>query len=266
MNAQRPGIQYLDYTWNPIKMLCTPVSAGCDDCWHREVVKRFNYKYDYDKPILDEKELQAPLKRKTPSRIGVQFMGDLFHEDVTNFMIDSVFTVMTQLAPQHTYLILTKRIKRIQKGYWQSAWKNIHLGVSVEDQATADERIPILLNIPAAVRWVSLEPLLGPVDIMRYLPNPRRHEKCEKGLPTFEAMLGILCDYLDWVVIGAESGKNRRPCKIEWIEDIVRQCEEAGTPVFVKQSHNENGKLVKMPEILGKVRDQLPPKGQAEVK
>jgi len=109
---------------------------------------------------------------------------------------------------------------------------NLWLGVSISTQVDADNLIPILLKIPAAARFVSVEPMLGPVDLKQYLS-------------------------LNWVVIGSESGPNRRPCKIEWIENLVKQCIYAKIPIFVKKAEI-NGKFVSMPKIMGRVWDQFP--------
>jgi len=247
MNKQDPGIQYLDYTWNPIKMRCTPVDEGCKNCWHLAMIKLYEgdkYKYaEEGKPELNEKELQAPLKLKKPSVIGVQFMGGLFHEDVPNRMIDSVFTVMTQLAPQHTYLVLTKRIERIAKIHkdkmgWQPSWKNIHLGFSFHDQASFDKRAPLALSIPAAKHWGSYEPALGEVDF-------------EKGFlreidPVHGEVWEPYIDHLNYIIAGHESGKGARKGDILDLTNIDEQCKMAGVPCFIKQWW-AGGKLHKAP-------------------
>jgi protein gp37 len=258
----KTGIEYLDFTWNPV-VGCTPVSAGCDNCWRIRISKQFGLPYDPGEVTMYPERLDEPLRHKKPARIGVCFMGDLFHEDLSFEEINKVFVQMVKRAYHHTYLVLTKRPHRLLEfEQWVRSkpsyndWfgdsvpiipSNIHLGVSVEDQQTADERIPILLQIPAAVRWVSVEPMLGGIDLEPLLWERMNIDPRGK----FTKQL------IKWVVVGCESGAKRRPCNPIWIEGIVKQCIQSGTPVFVKQAEI-NGKVVKMPEILGKVWDQLP--------
>lgn len=205
------------------------------------------------KIALDEDALKNPLRWKKPRRIFVNSMSDLFHEDVPDAFIDKVFAVIL-CAPRHTFQILTKRPQRMleymmadngfgrQGHIWHAAYKvsgihvpkgkmpppfpypHVWLGVSVEDQATADARIPILLQTPGAVRWVSAEPLLGPVAIHGWDGSVQRNYLTDSTGP------GI-----DWVVVGGESGPGARPCDIAWIRSIREQCQGAGVPVFVKQ-------------------------------
>ena len=207
--------------------------------------------------------LEAPLHWKKPQRVFVNSMSDLFHEDVPDSFIDQVFAVMA-LCSQHTFQVLTKRPQRAEDYLRSQAtlngigdsirrrsptpamsiaeamrafgievdpisrwWplRNVWLGVSVEDQATADERIPLLLETPAAVRWVSAEPLLAAVTLRLWLPfttRGRGGDHREKG-------------GLDWVVVGGESGPGARPFDIAWARSTVEQCKAAGVPVFVKQ-------------------------------
>jgi len=173
-------IEYLTHTWNPLAMRCTPVSEGCKNCWHLAMAKRLannpmlsyaeRFAYEGVKhPVLKNKELEAPLHFKKPARIGVQFMGDLFHESISFKFQTAIFEIMA--TGDHWFYILTKRPQRMKEFFqacedWDPIeWPGIWLGVSVEDQKTADERIPILLQIPAAHRWVSVEPMLGAVDL-----------------------------------------------------------------------------------------------------
>ena len=209
--------------------------------------------------------LDIPLKRKKPTVYAV--WSDLFHEKVSFRFIRNAFINM-QKAPQHTFLILTKRPKRMEEfvefyapipeneGFaWGEDYKsnNIWLGVTAEDQPQGDKRIPILLQTPAAKRFISIEPCLGDMDISKYLhlsyaqcllksfyhtgkfdiPGP------DIPLPPKEGV-----KLLDWVIVGAESGPKRRECRLEWIRFIVQQCQAANVPVFVKQLHIK-GKLVK---------------------
>jgi len=192
----------------------------------------------------------GPLDPVRPKRIFVNSMSDLFHEGLSDGDIDEVFAVMA-IARKHNFLVLTKRANRMLDWFRRQsdAWKhgeilataqnirdgavvedwplpNVWLGVSVEDQKTADERIPILLKTPAAMRFVSYEPALGPVDFNRWLV-PR----CQ-GCGDYRTRPVDLA--LDWVILGGESGPGARPCDIGWIGAAVKQCNDL-VPCFVKQ-------------------------------
>ena len=213
------------------------------------------------KVAFDEKKLVEPLSWRKPRRVFVNSMSDLFHEALTDEQIDRVFAVMA-LADQHTFQCLTKRPQRMRDylreiqddlkdtHHWAALaseitdspcavgtvesrdWPlpNVWLGVSVEDQKTADERIPILLDTPAAVRFVSVEPMLGPVDF-------KRVKTACGAWATGCCCSAPACMHtkLDWVIVGGESGPGARPCDVALIRGIVRQCRESGTAVFVKQ-------------------------------
>ena len=250
---QRTKIQYLDYTWNPIAMQCTPISTGCANCWHLAMAKRLAKNpiidrdaqrayFGIDGPSMNYVELKAPLHLKKPSRIGVQFMGDLFHKDVSWSQRISIFETITN-ASHHQYLILTKRPENAKSFFqlcedWDSLeWPNVWLGVSVENQQTADERIPILLQIPAAKRFVSVEPMLSDIDLLKYLdPYSRR---------------------LDYVICGCESGSKRRTTETNWIRNLRDQCIYTDVPFFLKQMEID-GKIVKMPKLDGKEHRGIP--------
>jgi len=206
--------------------------------------------------------LLEPLRWRKPARIFVNSMSDLFYESVPDEFIDRVFAVMA-LTPRHTYQLLTKRPEwmreylsnlnyrkeqvgveaELMSGFDRyatdspanCAWPlpNVHLGVSVENRATAEERIPILLETPAALRFLSVEPLLEGVDISWYLkPRSCRPDPLS---PTFAIVKEVATPAIDWVIVGGESGPNARPCNIDWIRWIVGECRTAGVPVFVKQ-------------------------------
>src|SRR6185295_6708684 len=170
-----------------------------------------------------ESALYLPLRWKKPRRIFVNSMSDLFHEKVKDEWIEQIFHVMLE-ADQHTYQILTKRPERMQKWVTQflspallpSVLDHIWLGVSVEDQSTANERIPLLLETPAAVRWVSYEPALGPVDFYRWT-------------------LGDSLRRLSWIVCGGESGHGARPFDLAWARTTIEMGRAASIPVFMKQ-------------------------------
>jgi protein gp37 len=201
--------------------------------------------------------LNAPLRMRKPRRVFVNSMSDLFHDDVDDIFIMHVFATMT-IARHHTFQVLTKRPRRMlewvggggraadvfgyvrdsELGYWAGADKlpplswplpNVWLGVSVEDQATADERIPLLLQTPAAVRWISAEPLLGPVDLRRYLCG------CRSCVPESEGLTGSVPAHLQWVVAGGESGPKARPSHPDWFRSVRDQCAAAGVPFLFKQ-------------------------------
>jgi protein gp37 len=162
------------------------------------------------RPLLHPDRLYQPLHWRKPRRIAVCLMGDLFHEEVpSDFCLRIWQTMHSWPCPLHTFFILTKRPKWMRafvKSYWSGG--NIWLGVSVENQTTADERIPILLGTPAAHCWVSIEPMLGPV---------------------------ILRSRLDWVICGGESGPGARPMDPDWARSVRDQCRDAGVPFFMKQ-------------------------------
>lgn len=257
---------------------CVKVSPGCANCYAETMAARFGgqpYRKGADTLRLDEAALLQPLKWKKARRIFVCSMTDLFAEDVPDAWIDRVLAVAA-LCPQHTFQILTKRAARMAEYFgntgdepgredliWATAhhllavtlkqprgprgvgfpWPlpNVWLGVSVEDQQRADERIPHLLRTPAAVRWLSCEPLLGGVDLFA-VPRPdnayfmQRGEKGAIGPKTEPDDFVYECKRgLHWVVVGGESGRKARPMQIEWAESLVEQCQTAGVPVFVKQ-------------------------------
>jgi protein gp37 len=190
-----------------------------------------------------------PLKWRQPKRVFVNSMSDLFHDDITDDQITEIFTIMAH-CQQHTFQVLTKRPGRMLDwmrsaiGFSQHAamlagWPlpNVHIGVSVENQDAANERIPLLLQCPASVRWVSVEPLLGPVELCRVgddeeFPGVR-----------YNALSGVMSSapttyggpVLDWVVVGGESGEGARECDVDWIRNVVYDCQTYKTPVFVKQ-------------------------------
>jgi len=207
--------------------------------------------------------LTAPLRRKKPTTYFVNSMGDLFHDDVPDEWIDRVFAVMA-LCPQHTFQVLTKRSERM-RGYlsptiqrtnrwiqadnfrlsanpdvqWQAPLKNVWLGVSAERQQEADERIPLLLQTPAAIRFVSLEPLLGPIDLENLKFDGG--EKIVHGFCGQHAFRdGDHWEHagewpgIDWVIVGGESGPNARPMHPRWARDLRDQC-AVGVPFFFKQ-------------------------------
>jgi len=228
---------------------------------------------------LNEQWLSQPLSWRRPRRIFVCAHGDLFHEDVPDEWIDRVFAVMA-LAPRHTFQVLTKRAARMRAYLSTHRWHlwgaigraldaarwaslppvmggdhtplpNVWLGVSVEDQQRADDRIPYLLATPAAVRFLSCEPLLGPVDLTWLdLAAVEAREREPSGLTRLDALTGIHSDdengdipgiwgepdpRVDWVICGGESGAAARPMHPDWARSLRDQCAAAGVPFFFKQ-------------------------------
>ncbi|MBW8777125.1 MAG: phage Gp37/Gp68 family protein [Stenotrophomonas sp.] len=219
---------------------------------------------------LVDTALAWPLKKRKPRRIFVNSMSDLFHESVPDDFIAAVFGIMAE-SPQHTFQILTKRPERMRAWFDRAgaaprAWlheavkgvmgydnpqrpavnedrwplPNVWLGVSVEDQEAADVRVPLLLQVPAAVRWLSVEPLLAPVDLSGWLfgreapcaPCPR-DEDCECGWSGRHKLDGEAA--LHWIVVGGESGARARPMHPDWARSLRDQCAAAGVPFLFKQ-------------------------------
>jgi len=249
--VNKTKIDYLDMTWNPIAMRCTPISEGCANCWHLRMADRFAANPLFSEkrrrvyagggpPILIETELEAPLRRKKPARIGVQFMGDFFHESVSLGVQSKVFWVIRR-CPRHTFLILTKRagqMRFMDQMAGIPCLDNLWFGVTAENQDVAAERILFLLQTRAAVRFASVEPMLGPVDLTRLAVGPLPGYWRGGTLNALDSRIGPSggpYKHLDWVIVGCESGPKRRPMKVEWAVDLVRQCRAASVPVFVKQ-------------------------------
>lgn len=275
---QRTAIGWTDFSSNPLWAVdkatqtpgwyCTRVSDGCRNCYAATLNMRWGNKIDYAAQNRDKVEwrlrgvVEDWRRLKKPSRIFVCDMTDLFHEDVPDDWITYVLSAMSA-AKQHTYLVLTKRPERMLERvnyFCRAGWSpradgvdeglmpwaplpNVQLGVSVENQETADQRIPLLLQTPAAVRWVSVEPMLEPVDLA-HRPNP-------EGVVTSyllpDAGLGQVNDggqgeHIQWVVCGGESGPHHRPMDLAWALALQQQCAAAGVPFFFKQiAHQRPG-------------------------
>lgn len=249
------SIQWTDATWNPT-VGCTRVSAGCGHCYAfdmhdrrfyapyikakragREIKVAPQFHQPFSRMQLLPERLDDPLHWRKPRRVFVNSMSDLFHPDVPDRFIAQVFAVMSE-ARRHTFQILTKRPERMarlltewytpQAGGPPGPLPNVWLGVSVGDQAAADERIPLLLQTPATVRFISAEPLLGPIDRLYRFPDLFYTADVR---PSDDA----LTRGIDWVIIGGESGPHAREMELEWAFSLKDQCEAAGVPVFVKQ-------------------------------
>jgi protein gp37 len=256
----KTSIEWTDASWNPI-VGCSEVSPGCANCYAarlaatrlREIpaykgLGKWEVSQNMKTSVLTKKSrwtgevrfhperIEEPLHWRKPRKIFVCDMGDLFHEGVTDEQIANVFWTMASCR-QHTFQVLTKRAERmsqflsskenvrsaLEERWDPSIWPlpNVWLGVSVENHHFADERIPLLLDTPAAVRWISCEPLLGPVNIRHFL---RTVSTAYGHLPP-----------LDWVVCSGESGSNARPMHPNWARSLRDQCQAAGVPFFFKQ-------------------------------
>jgi protein gp37 len=219
----------------------------------------------YDLPFsrvqLLPDRLEDPLRHRKPERYFVDSMSDLFHEDVPDEYIARVWgTMESQLAAHHRFLILTKRPERmaawVQEYHRHQQWvsegthvvpTNVWLGTSVEDQASADERIPHLLATPAAVRFLSCEPLLGPVDIRRWSWGDRCPDR-QCGDSTWDHNCELGEQLLHWVIVGGESGPRARPMDLAWARSLVAQCRAAGVTPFVKQLGSRPTTWVQWPD------------------
>lgn len=211
--ADRSAIEWTHATWNPVRG-CTKVSPGCKNCYALTFAERFRgvpghpFEQGFDLRLVPEK-LEEPLRWKRPRRIFVNSMSDLFHEQVPLEYIRQVFDVMAQ-ASQHQFQILTKRSGRLLELAPSLRWhENVWMGVSVENARYAS-RSRDLSQVPAAVRFLSVEPLLGPIP----------------DLPL---------DGIHWVIVGGESGFRHRPLRPEWVMGIRDQCRERRVAFFFKQ-------------------------------
>lgn len=285
-------IEWTGRTWNPL-VGCSKVSGGCKYCYAERDGNRLKAMGvpQYQDAIGDDgrwtgqvvfvpKKLDEPLRRKEPTTYFVNSMSDLFHEDVPFETIDKIFAVMA-LAQHHTFQILTKRADRMREyfigfdtsriepralrlanspcaGHVVEEWfddnfPNVWLGVSVEDQESAEMRIPHLLATRAAVRFLSCEPLLGPVDFSEIGNAIFNRERSIRKLmygPTAcnyeQADSMIAYPEIDWVIVGGESGPNARPMDPNWARLVRDQCQASGVPFFFKQwgEYNKEGQRV----------------------
>jgi protein gp37 len=253
------NIEWTGKTLNPT-IGCTEVSAGCRECYAAKMAWRLTHMHpdsQYNgltkklangrivwtgKIKLLPERLAELAKNKKPTVYFVDSMSDLFHEEIPfDFILKAIFAM--EDTPWHTFQILTKRPKRAVEFFEWHSWKpskNIWIGVSVEDQKAANERIPLLLQIPAAIRFLSCEPLLGPLDLRK----------------AFYQDLGPA--RIHWVITGGESGSNARVCSSEWMADIVKQCKAAGVPVFVKQMGKKLAQLWRMSDSKGGKLEEFP--------
>lgn len=231
-------IEWADKSWNPVTG-CTKVSQGCKFCYAERLFPRAYPGREFNDVQLHWERLNQPMNWREPKRVFVNSMSDLFHPLVPDKFIDKVLDKMHQMT-QHKFLILTKRPERMREylipaGPGSEKWlmPNVWIGVSIEDQKTADERIPILLDTltasRGAVRWVSAEPLLGPINLEEYL-ELRTIRQHDRDSVAFHDRAG-----LDWVVVGGESGPNARPMNPNWARSLRDQCIGSQVPFFFKQ-------------------------------
>ena len=243
--ADNTKIEWCTATWNPVRG-CTRVSEGCRNCYAERLATRFagvGQAYEglsimtpagprwTNRVRLVPEVLDQPLRWRQPRLIFVNSMSDLFHPDVPFEFIQRVFS-MIERCPQHTFQILTKRSERLRELAPRLNWpRNAWMGVSVED-ARVTHRVNDLQLVPAEVRFLSVEPLIGPID----------------ALPL---------DGIHWVIVGGESGPGARPIEQEWVESIFRQCRNAEVPFFFKQwggpRKSRTGR-----ELHGQTYDEMP--------
>ena len=220
--GDRSTIEWTDATWNPTTG-CDRVSPGCDNCYALSLASRLKamgvrkYQADGDPGTsgpgfgltTHRDALELPTSWRAPRTVFVNSMSDLFHPAVPAPFIEQVFAVMAA-TPRHTYQVLTKRSKRLAELGDRLPWSpNVWIGVSIENDLYT-YRATHLRQVPAAVTFVSIEPMLGPV-------------------PSLEL------EGIDWVIVGGESGRSSRPMKAVWVQDIRRRCVDAGVPFFFKQ-------------------------------
>ncbi len=243
--ADKSAIEWTDATWNPVTG-CTKITRGCDNCYAARFAERWRgtpghpYEQGFDVRLWHER-LDQPSRWRNGRMIFVNSMSDLFHRRVPRDFIDRVFDEM-ESASHHIFQVLTKR-SSLMRDYLRSRYssrlapKHIWCGVSVEDVEGA-ARIRHLRAAPAAVRFLSIEPLLGPIDQLDL-------------------------DGISWVIVGGESGPSARPLRLEWVLSVRDQCALAGVPFFFKQWGGRTPKAGGR-ELEGKVHDAMPYHPQAE--
>lgn len=275
--GDKSRIEWTDATWNPTTG-CDTISEGCDNCYAKRDAPRLQkmmasqgvdaYQRDGAEPRSGKgfgfqtypERLAIPRRWQRPRRIFVNSMSDLFHEEMDVGFLEAVFDTMHD-CPRHTFQVLTKRhrnMHRLLAGGWPHSpcsgpiadhraepLPNLWLGVSVENQTWAEARIPWLLKSPARVRWLSMEPLLGPVDLSPWLRQGDWWcNACGAYIHsvTFEEVCATCGSedvrwdcVLDWVVVGGESGPGHRPMDPQWARDLRDQCVDAGVPFYFKQ-------------------------------
>jgi protein gp37 len=270
-------IEWTEETWNPL-IGCSKISPGCKNCyaiqtaWIRQHNPKMAERYSgvvektpggslnwTGKVNFVNEAIEKPLRKKKPTMYFVNSMSDLFHEAVPFSVIHDIFNTIAA-CPQHTFQILTKRparmleyVKWFQRGgrYPFDFGPNVWMGVSVENQEAANERIPLLLQVPASVRFLSCEPLLGPVrldQLSRVDDNMTWFDDCLTGFKAHGAG-GWYDNKIDWVIVGGESGHGARPMHPDWARSLRDQCIKAGTSYFFKQwgAYTDVNNILPMP-------------------
>lgn len=246
------AISWTDYSGGVLNFVrgCTPVSEGCTNCYARAIYDRFGR--DFSQVVCDDDALRKLLtvrfpqyspKRGAPHKpmAFVCDTGDLFHETVTDGFIETALSFMSS-SNDVIWQILTKRPTRMRaivsiyckRAVRKALPSHVWLGVTAENQRRADERIPILLDTPAAVRFVSVEPMLEHIDLSYCKYHEYSPTYCTQCTGHEHLCHGWL-DGIDWVICGAESGPKRRPFDVSWALNLYEQCREAGVPFFAKQ-------------------------------
>ena len=233
--GQNSSIEWTESTWNPVTG-CSKISAGCKNCYAERLALRLQamgnirYRNGFQVTLHDDL-VELPRRWRDPRLIFVNSMSDLFHEDVPSEFIQRVFATMRN-CPQHTFQVLTKRSGRLRELASGLDWPgNVWMGVSIEDEQVL-HRVYDLREVPAAIRFLSCEPLIGPLD----------------NLPL---------EGIHWVIVGGESGPGARPMQIEWIRSIFRQCRRSKVPFFFKQWGGVR-KHVTGRELNGRTYDEMP--------
>ncbi len=233
--ATSSRIEWTEMTWNPVTG-CTKVSQGCKHCYAERMAKRLHamgssrYRNGF-RVTLHPDLLDAPHRWRQPRLVFVNSMSDLFQEDVPLSFIERVFETI-HACPRHTFQVLTKRSRKLRELAPRLRWPdNLWIGVSVENQRVVS-RVRDLAAVPAAIRFLSCEPLIGPLD----------------DLPL---------DGIDWVIVGGESGPGARPMRREWVESILRQCRKAEVPFFFKQWGGVRKDLTGR-RLRGRTYDEMP--------
>lgn len=230
MASIKTGIEWTDKTWNPTTG-CNKISPGCKHCYAEEITRRFAGSFPEGfKFTLHPDRLMQPKSWRKPSLIFVNSMSDLFHEQMPLTYLKQIFEVM-EACPQHVFQVLTKRADRLAEIAPLLAWPdNVWMGVSIETQQYAG-RVNLLRTVPAKVRFLSCEPLLGPLEL-------------------------DLTD-IHWVITGGESGRGHRPIEEAWVRGIRDQCQASGVAFFHKQwggpTPKSRGRLLD-----GKTWDEMP--------
>ena len=233
--ASKSKIEWTETTWNPVTG-CSKISAGCANCYAERMARRLramgqpNYRNGFEVTTHTDM-LDRPFEWRKPQIVFVNSMSDLFHEDVLLPFIKKVFKVM-QRADRHIFQILTKRSDRLAKVAAELPWpENVWMGVTVENQ-NCTYRMDHLRQIPAMVKFVSFEPLLG-------------------------SIADLDLSSIDWAIVGGESGPGARPMEPEWVFDILRQCRKHDVPFFFKQWGGRNRKKSGR-RLAGQIYDEMP--------